>query len=143
MACMAAGLRLMTYGSGDASFQAAGGEAGVRQVVEMFYDLMDSREVARGIRAMHPRDLSVSRDKLATFLCGWLGGPRLYQAKYGSISIPGVHAHLKVDACARDAWLAIMAEAVAAQAWAEDFKDYIMRQLAVPAERVRVVCEGL
>ena len=133
----------MAYGSGDASFQAAGGEAGVRQVVEMFYDLMDSREVARGIRAMHPQDLSVSRDKLATFLCGWLGGPRLYQVKYGSISIPGVHAHLNVDAAARDAWLTIMAEAVAAQAWAEDFKDYLMRQLAVPAERVRVVCEGL
>ena len=133
----------MAYGSGDASFQAAGGEAGVRQVVEMFYDLMDSREVARGIRAMHPQDLSVSRDKLATFLCGWLGGPRLYQVKYGSISIPGVHAHLNVDAAARDAWLTIMAEAVAAQAWAEEFKDYLMRQLAVPAERVRVVCEGL
>ena len=133
----------MAYGSGDASFQAAGGEAGVRQVVEMFYDLMDSRAVARGIRAMHPQDLSASRDKLATFLCGWLGGPRLYQVKYGSISIPGVHAHLNVDAAARDAWLTIMAEAVAAQAWAEDFKDYLMRQLAVPAERVRVVCEGL
>ena len=133
----------MAYGSGDASFQAAGGEAGVRQVVEMFYDLMDSREVARGIRAMHPQDLSVSRDKLATFLCGWLGGPRLYQVKYGSISIPGVHAHLNVDAAARDAWLTIMAEAVAAQTWAEEFKDYLMRQLAVPAERVRVVCEGL
>ena len=133
----------MAYGSGDASFQAAGGEAGVRQMVEMFYDLMDSRAVARGIRAMHPQDLSASRDKLATFLCGWLGGPRLYQVKYGSISIPGVHAHLNVDAAARDAWLTIMAEAVAAQAWAEDFKDYLMRQLAVPAERVRVVCEGL
>ena len=133
----------MAYGSGDASFQAAGGEAGVRQMVEMFYDLMDSRAVARGIRAMHPQDLSVSRDKLATFLCGWLGGPRLYQVKYGSISIPGVHAHLNVDAAARDAWLTIMAEAVAAQTWAEEFKDYLMRQLAVPAERVRVVCEGL
>jgi len=134
----------MAYGVGDGSFQAAGGEAGVRQVVDLFYDLMDSREVARVIRAMHPADLTVSRDKLATFLCGWLGGPRLYQAKYsGSISIPGVHAHLAVDAAARDAWLAIMTEAVAAQPWAEDFKIYIMRALSVPAERVRVVCERM
>lgn len=131
----------MAYGVGDGSFQAAGGEPGVRRVVELFYDLMDSREIARGIRAMHPADLTTSRDKLATFLCGWLGGPRLYQAQYGGISIPGVHAHLAVDASARDAWLAIMAEAVAAQPWAEDFKLYLMRQLAVPAERVRVVCE--
>ena len=133
----------MTYGVGDASFQAAGGEAGLRKLVDLFYDLMDSREVARVIRAMHPADLSTSRDKLATFLCGWLGGPRLYQAKYGGISIPGVLAHLAVDAAARDAWLAIMAEAVAAQDWDEAFKIYLMRQLAVPAERVRVVCERL
>lgn len=133
----------MSYGVGDASFQAAGGEAGIRRVVDLFYDLMDSREVARVIRAMHPADLGVSRDKLATFLCGWLGGPRLYQAKYGGISIPGVHAHLAVDAAARDAWLEIMAEAVAAQDWDQDFKSYLMRQLAVPAERVRVVCEQI
>ena len=133
----------MAYGVGDGSFQAAGGEAGIRLVVDLFYELMDSRDVAQGIRAMHPQDLSLSRDKLATFLCGWLGGPRLYQAKYGGISIPGVHSHLHVDAAARDAWLTIMAEAVAAQPWAADFKEYIMRQLAVPAERVRVVCESL
>jgi hemoglobin len=133
----------MSYGVGDASFQAAGGAAGLRKLVDLFYELMDSREVARVIRAMHPADLEVSRDKLATFLCGWLGGPKLYQAKYGGISIPGVHAHLAVDAAARDAWLAVMAEAVAAQDWQEDFKVYLMRQLAVPAERVRVVCEHM
>jgi hemoglobin len=120
-----------------------GGAAGLRKLVDLFYELMDSREVARVIRAMHPADLEVSRDKLATFLCGWLGGPKLYQAKYGGISIPGVHAHLAVDAAARDAWLAVMAEAVAAQDWQEDFKVYLMRQLAVPAERVRVVCEHM
>lgn len=131
------------YGEGDASFQAAGGEEGLRRVVDRFYDLMDTREVARGIRAMHPADLDVSRDKLARFLCGWLGGPKRYQERYGGISIPGVHSHLAVDAAARDAWLAIMAEAVAAQPWDEDFKVYLMQALAVPAERVRVVCEQL
>ena len=132
----------MGYGVGDGSFQAAGGEAGIRQLVTRFYELMATRAIARDIRAMHAADLSVSCDKLSTFLCAWLGGPRLYQAKYGSISIPGVHAHLAVDGAARDAWLTIMAEAVAEQAWAADFKHYLLAQLAVPAERVRAVCEG-
>lgn len=132
----------MSYGIGDGSYQAAGGEAGIRCAVDLFYDLMDSRPVAQQIRAMHPRDLSIARDKLACFLCGWLGGPKLFQERYGAISIPGVHAHLAVDAAARDAWLEIMAEAVAVQPWAAEFKDYLMRQLAVPAERVRVVCQA-
>jgi hemoglobin len=30
------------------------------------------------IRKMHPDNLEVSVDKLARFLCGWLGGPKLY-----------------------------------------------------------------
>ncbi len=130
------------YGEGDASFRAAGGEAGLEVLVTRFYELMDCREVARDIRAMHPTDLTVSRDKLARFLCGWLGGPKRYQERYGSISIPGVHAHLAVDGAARDAWLTIMAEAIDEQPWADDFKAYLLRALSVPAERVRVVCEA-
>ena len=92
----------MAYGDGDASFQAAGGEAGLLRLVDDFYDLMETRPYAATIRAMHPPDLTVARDKLARFLCGWLGGPKRYQERYGSISIPGSHAHLDVDADARD-----------------------------------------
>ena len=125
------------YGVGDASFQAAGGEEGITRLVADFYDAMDRLPEAAGIRAMHPADLSVSRDKLARFLCGWLNGPKRYQEKYGSISIPGVHAHLAVDTAARDAWLACMVEALDRQPYTDDFKRYLFRQLSVPAERVR------
>jgi len=125
------------YGVGDASFQAAGGEEGIARLVADFYDAMDRLPEAAGIRAMHPADLGVSRDKLARFLCGWLNGPKRYQEKYGSISIPGVHAHLAVDTAARDAWLACMVEALDRQPYADDFKRYLFRQLSVPAERVR------
>lgn len=125
------------YGVGDASFRAAGGEEGIRRLVDAFYDLMETLPEARDIRAMHPADLGVSRDKLARFLCGWLNGPKRYQEKYGSISIPGAHAHLAIGTRERDAWLACMAAALAQQPCAPGFRDYLLRQLAVPAERVR------
>ncbi|MGR8919002.1 MAG: group II truncated hemoglobin [Gammaproteobacteria bacterium] len=134
----------MTYGDGDASYRAAGGEAGLVRLVDRFYELMDTLPAAAAIRAMHPADLTVSRDKLARFLCGWLGGPRRYREKYGrGISIPGVHQHLDIGAAERDAWLECMAGAVAEQPWDEDFKRYFLQQIAVPAERVRIVCERL
>jgi hemoglobin len=66
------------YGVGDASYQAAGGEVGIRKLVDDFYDVMEQRPEAQKIRKMHPADLTVSRDKLTLFLCGWLGGPRSY-----------------------------------------------------------------
>jgi hemoglobin len=128
------------YGDGDASFQAAGGEAGIRALVDSFYDFMDSLPEARRIRGMHPADLGESRDKLARFLCGWLGGPRRYREKYGPISIPGVHAHLPIGEADRDAWLECMRRAAAEQPHADAFRAYLLAQLAIPAERVRLRC---
>ena len=76
------------YGTGDATYQAAGGEAGIRALVDSFYDIMESDPAYREIHAWHPADGQLSRDKLARFLCAWTGGPRLYREKYGPISIP-------------------------------------------------------
>ena len=56
-------------------FERVGGEPGVRQLVDRFYDLMDLEPAFAGIRALHPQTLDGSRDKLFWFLCGWLGGP--------------------------------------------------------------------
>lgn len=125
------------YGTEDASFQAAGGEEGIRKLVDAFYQAMDSLPEAKRIREMHDPDLTVSADKLTRFLCGWLGGPKLFREKYGPISIPQAHAHLDIGIAERDAWMRCMEEALKTQPYAEDFKAYLMKQLLFPAERCR------
>jgi len=131
----------MAYGDGDATFQACGGEAGLRKLVEDFYAAMDTLPIAARIRALHPPDLDVSIDKLARFLCGWTGGPKRYSEKYGPIQIPVAHAHLPVGAAERDAWLACMQHALARQPYPQDLTEYLMEQLFVPADRIRAVVE--
>jgi hemoglobin len=130
------------YGTADASFQAAGGVDGLRVLVDNFFDRMGSDDRFKTIWDLHPEDKEISRDKLARFLCGWLGGPKLYQEKYGAIGIPRVHAHLPIGAAERDQWLTCMSESVAEQPFADDFKIYLMEQLYVPAEAVRRRCAG-
>ena len=125
------------YGSGDASFQAAGGEQGVFALVNAFFDRMGGDERFATIWHLHPDDKDISRDKLARFLCGWLGGPKLYNEKYGAIGIPRVHAHLAIATPERDQWLTCMSETVAEQPFDPEFKVYLMEQLFVPAEAVR------
>jgi len=125
------------YGVADASFQAAGREDGIRKLVDEFFDRMGSDPRFAVIYDMHPEDKEESRDKLARFLCGWLGGPKLYHEKYGSISIPRVHEHLAIATPERDQWLTCMREAVAEQEFASSFETYLMEQLFVPAEGVR------
>jgi hemoglobin len=125
------------YGTGDASFQAAGGIDGITTLVDHFFDRMASDERFATIYAMHPSDNATSRDKLARFLCGWLGGPKRYTEKYGAISIPRAHVHLTIRSPERDQWLTCMAESVAEQPFSPEFKKYLMQQLFVPAEAVR------
>ena len=127
----------LPYGTADASFQAAGEYEGIKQLVDDFYTAMSSIPEAKTIRDMHPDNLEESRDKLTRFLCGWLGGPKLYSEKYGSIRIPVAHRHLDIGPAERDAWLACMQIAVDKQIYQADFKDYLMKQLYVPAERSR------
>lgn len=128
------------YGTADASFRAAGGEPGLRRLVNTFFDRMAHDPRFNTIFELHPKPLDVSRDKLARFLCGWLGGPKLYNEKYGAIGIPRVHAHLNIATKERDQWLKCMAESVDEQPYADDFKSYLMEQLFVPAEAVRRRC---
>lgn len=133
---------MSTYGEGSASYIAAGERHGIARLVDAFYRYMDHLPLAATIRAMHERDLRLSREKLTVFLCGWLGGPNLYSATFGPISIPRVHQHLVIGEAERDAWLACMEQAVHEQPWTDDFKRYFMRAIAIPAERVRLAASA-
>jgi len=120
-------------------FQAAVELAGITKLVDEFYLNMDTLPEAKTIRNMHPADLAESRKKLTYFLCGWLGGPRLFQEHYGPISIPGAHKRFPIGYEERDAWLLCMQRAIAVQPYSAQFKDYLFAALSIPAERVRQV----
>ncbi len=125
------------YGQGDATFQAAGGAEGLKKLVNDFYDKMESMPRAKDILSMHPEDLTETRDKLYCFLSGWMGGPRLFGEKYGSISIPKAHQHLNIGVEERDAWMCCMRNALKNQPYPEALKSYLLDQLSKPAEACR------
>lgn len=124
------------FGNEDASYQAAGGLEGLRRLVDDFYRIMDEEAEVQAIRRMHPPSLELSRDKLACFLSGWLGGPRLFSEHYGSISIPSFHAQWPIDEQHAQQWLACMAKAIALQDYSVALSDYLLAQLRVPAQRI-------
>lgn len=132
-----------SYGQADATFLAAGGEVGIRKLIDDFYDIMASNPAYKTIFDWHPADTELSRDKLARFLCGWMGGPRRYSEKFGPINIPGAHSHLGIGSGERDQWLNCMAEALAKQEYPDSLKSYLSEQLAVPAGRILAVSEKL
>ena len=122
-------------------YRAAGELAGITRLVDDFYANMDDFPEARVIRNMHPEDLTESRKKLTCFLCGLLGGPRLYIEHYGGINLPDFHRQFPIGADERDAWLFCMQHAISAQPYEASFKEYLLARLGIPAERIRMVNE--
>ncbi|TMM43983.1 group II truncated hemoglobin [Colwellia ponticola] len=127
------------YGVGDNSYVMAGKLPGITQLVDEFYRNMDTFSESKKIRDMHSSDLSESGKKLAYFLSGWLGGPKLYAEHYGRINIPQAHKHLSVGVEESEAWLLCMEKAIEKQPYEAAFKVYLLEQLRVPAERIRMV----
>jgi len=123
------------FGVHDASYLAAGGMDGLRHLAEEFYKAMDALPEAAVVRAMYPEDVTESAERLACFLSGWLGGPKVYREKYGEIIIPPYHRQWAIDRAAMEAWMKCIQTAVEKQPYSDDFKEYLIAQLRVPAER--------
>lgn len=123
------------------SYESFGGLAGLTQLVDYFYQTMDELPEAVIIRAMHPDDLTVSKDKLVCFLSGWLGGPCLYQRKYGSLQLPMAHKHLNIDTAARESWLFCMKLAVQQMGYSLCLQDQLIQKLKRPAESIQLLSE--
>ena len=93
-------------------FEMVGGEGKVRELVDRFYDLMDTLPEAAGIRALHPPDLQSSREKLFLFLVGWMGGPPLYVQQYAHPRLRARHLPFPIGESERDQWLRCMKQAL-------------------------------
>jgi hemoglobin len=89
-----------------------GGDAGVRALVDRFYDLMDLEPAYAELRAVHGATLESAREKLYLFLSGWLGGPPLYTDRFGHPMLRARHLPFSIGAAERDAWMACMKQAM-------------------------------
>lgn len=99
-------------GSGTTAYSLIGGAEAIGQLVDRFYDLMELEPAYSIIRQLHPAGLSSSRDKLNLFLNGWMGGPQLYQEKYGHPMLRARHLPFPIGSVERNQWLDCMQRAM-------------------------------
>jgi len=118
-------------------FESLGGEVGIRQLVDRFYDLMDSAPEAASVRALHATSLKQSREKLFLYLMGWTGGPPVYVEKYGHPRLRQRHMPFAIGARERDEWLWCMKRALAEHEVADDVRDVLWQRLMQLADFMR------
>ncbi|NOT15820.1 MAG: group II truncated hemoglobin [Methylotenera sp.] len=128
-------------GNKSTFFELLGGEAkgaeNIRQLVELFYDIMDSDPKAEEIRKMHQADLTSAREKLFMFLTGWTGGPQLYIERYGHPMLRARHLPFPIDESARDQWMYCIIKAMHQLEYDEDLMKKLATQLYGVADFMR------
>ena len=122
-------------------FELLGGEdkgtENIRQLVEAFYDIMDTDPKAQGIRIMHQADLTSAREKLFMFLTGWTGGPQLYIERYGHPMLRKRHLPFPIDESARDQWMYCIIKAMHQLGYDESLMKKLATQLYGVADFMR------
>jgi hemoglobin len=132
-----------TLAAGDAAaapatpYEQLGAEAGVRGLVDRFYDLMDLDPGCAELRALHPAQLDGSRDKLFWYLCGWLGGPGHYTQRFGHPRLRARHLPYAIGDRERDQWMACMRLALQEQAVAPELAARLVEAFGATADWMR------
>lgn len=121
----------------DSLYELLGKENGIRTLVDHFYDAMEQTPETRGVRDMHPQDLSSSRDKLYWFLVGWSGGPQMYVEKFGHPRLRARHLPFKIGKSERDQWLYCFQKALVKMNYPEKTSEYLFSSIIRLADHMR------
>ena len=113
------------------------GEQGIRDLVNAFYDIMDTLPEASDIRKMHARNLGPMKDKLSDYLIGWMGGPPLYHQKHGTVCMTEPHEPFAIGPEERDQWLLCMKKALDAVGASDELKQMLDKPMFRIADAVR------
>ncbi|AHG87849.1 globin [Gemmatirosa kalamazoonensis] len=118
-------------------YELLGGDAGVRRLVDRFYDLMDTAPEAATIRRLHAASLKASREKLYMFLTGWTGGPPIYAEARGHPRLRMRHFPFSIGAKERDEWLWCMDRALDEQEMPGEVREHLRGRLHALADHMR------
>lgn len=118
-------------------YQRVGGETVVRALVDRFYDLMDTEAHFKTLRALHPRLLHSSREKLFLYLTGWLGGPQTYVERYGHPRLRARHMPFSIGDDERDQWMRCMTQALDEHVPDVELRAFLVANLQSLADHMR------
>lgn len=118
-------------------YELIGGDAGIRRLVDRFYDLMDTSPEAATVRGLHASSLKASREKLYMYLTGWTGGPQIYVEKYGHPRLRARHLPFRVTSRERDEWLWCMDQALNEQPMPAELREGLREKLHALADHMR------
>ncbi|MFK7838359.1 MAG: group II truncated hemoglobin [Sulfitobacter sp.] len=87
-----------------------GGEEGLRELVEHFYDLVETAPEAQRLLDLHMdgHGLAHTREEQFNFMSGFMGGRQYYLEKHRHMNVREIHAHVPIFPQDAGLWLSVM-----------------------------------
>lgn len=98
------------WGDSETPYEEIGGANGVRQLADAFYDVIE--EESPPLRAMLPSSTKNTRRKFSMYLSGWLGGPPLYEEKWGHPRLRMRHMPFSIGTDEAEEWMRCIRKAM-------------------------------
>jgi hemoglobin len=111
-------------------YEAIGGEATIRRLVEAFYPKV---QVDPDLSPIFPEDLNPVMEKQFLFLSQFFGGPPLYSERYGHPMMRARHMPFPVTPRRAEAWLGCMKRALAEVGIEPQVQALMLERLSGPA----------
>jgi hemoglobin len=123
------------WGEEATPYEEIGGADAVGRLANVFYDVID--EESPLLRAMLPTSTKKTRKKFAMYLSGWLGGPPLYEEKWGHPRLRMRHIPFPIGTREADEWMRCMRLAMDRTDVAEPLRTFLDERFAQLALHMR------
>ena len=105
-------------------YKAVGGQEGIKNLVKVFYDLIETTPEGKAVADLHLRGHGIvhAREEQVNYLSGFFGGPNLFAEKWGHSNVRLIHEHMNINHEASDSWLICMDKAMDTLDYSDELK---------------------
>jgi hemoglobin len=121
---------LAGHDEGLTIYEAIGGEAALRRLVEAFYPKVQKHPL---LSPLFPDDITPVMEKQYLFLTQFFGGPPLYSQQNGHPMMRARHLPFQITQKHADAWLSCMREAMNEVDLEPTLREVLLERLQGPA----------
>jgi hemoglobin len=123
------------WGDAATPYEEIGGAEVVRRLSDVFYDVIERDSPL--LRAMLPKSTVNTRKKFAMYLSGWLGGPPLYEEKWGHPRLRMRHFPFSIGSAEAQEWMRCMRIAMTEIEVGEPLRTFLDERFGQLAEHMR------
>ena len=123
------------WGESESPYIEIGGDEEIRRLANAFYDRIEADSPR--LKELLPRNTAKTREKFSMYLIGWMGGPPLYEMRWGHPQLRRRHMPFPIGEFEADEWMRCMRAAMDDVDVGEPLASFLDSRFAELAQHMR------